>query len=101
MTTVTTPTVPDPAHLKKRLLRRKEALEEEPSVHVVNQVHHDEASFGEQLADRIASGIGSWRFLIVQSFIVICWMTFNALQVTRVLHFDPVPYILLNLAFST
>jgi uncharacterized membrane protein len=69
--------------------------------HPVNILHHDRASFGERLADGIAAGIGSWRFLIVQSILVAGWITFNTLQITGHLHFDPVPYIGLNLAFST
>lgn len=69
--------------------------------HPVNQVHHDLATRGERLADGIAATIGSWHFLIVQTCIVVVWMSFNALAITGRLHFDPVPYILLNLAFST
>ena len=38
--------------------------------HVVNVVHHDEATLGERIADAAASGIGSWRFLIIQTFAV-------------------------------
>lgn len=92
------PSAPGSNHIKGRLSKLKRAPK---SIHVVNQVHHDDATFGEILADKIASGIGSWRFLIIQTGIVAAWMVFNGLQVTGRLHFDPVPYILLNLAFST
>lgn len=68
--------------------------------HPVNQEHHDRASFGERLADGIAAGIGSWRFLIVQSLIVVGWVALNLLALFR-WHWDPYPFILLNLAFST
>jgi len=65
----------------------------------VNRAHLDQATFGERLADNIASGIGSWTFLIVQSIAVICWITANLLLLTR--HpFDPYPFVLLNLMFS-
>ena len=69
--------------------------------HPVNQVHHDEATFGEQLADGIATFIGSWRFLIIQTVLVASWVIINTLQITGKIHIDPYPYILLNLAFST
>ena len=69
--------------------------------HPVNVIHHEEATFGERLADGIASFIGSWRFLIIQTCLVAMWVTINTLQVTGRIHIDPYPYILLNLAFST
>ena len=69
--------------------------------HPVNVIHHEEATFGERLADGIASFIGSWKFLIVQTILVATWITINTLQVTGRIHLDPYPYILLNLAFST
>jgi uncharacterized membrane protein len=69
--------------------------------HPVNVVHHDEATVGERLADGIASFIGSWRFLIIQTFLVVAWVTMNSLVITGKIHIDPYPFILLNLAFST
>jgi uncharacterized membrane protein len=42
--------------------------------------------------------MGSWRFLIIQSFFVLIWIGGN---VVLLFHFDPFPFILLNLAFST
>jgi len=69
--------------------------------HPVNVIHHGEATFGEWLADGIASFIGSWRFLIIQTLMVVMWVTINTLQATGRIHIDPYPYILLNLAFST
>lgn len=66
--------------------------------HPVNVIHHDEATFGERLADGIASGIGSWRFLIIQTIAVLCWVIFNVIGLVN--HWDPFPFILLNLLFS-
>ena len=43
--------------------------------------------------------MGSWRFLILQTLIVAAWLAGNAFLLTR--PFDPYPFILLNLAFST
>ena len=69
--------------------------------HPVNVLHHEQATFGEALADNIATFIGSWRFLIIQTCLVAAWVTMNTLQATGKIHIDPYPYILLNLAFST
>jgi uncharacterized membrane protein len=71
--------------------------------HAVNKIHHDEASVGERLADRIASGIGSWTFLIVQTVLVGIWVSYNVYFANKWFHhepFDPFPLILLNLLFS-
>ena len=51
-------------------------------------------------AEGIARFFGTARYLLIQTFIVICWITFNVLAAT-VLRFDKYPFILLNLAFST
>jgi uncharacterized membrane protein len=82
--------------LKQTLHRRK--LNPEDHVHPVNVLHHNEATFGERIADRAAAGIGSWTFLIVQTFAVICWLSLNIIGLTH--HWDPFPFILLNLLFS-
>jgi uncharacterized membrane protein len=65
---------------------------------VINQAHDNQATFGERLADRIASGIGSWRFLIIQTVLVAAWVTANVWLLKH--PFDPFPLILLNLLFS-
>ncbi len=82
--------------LKHTLRRRKLAAVDHK--HPVNVLHHEEATFGEMLADRIAAGIGSWIFLIIQTGAVICWVTFNVIGFIK--HWDPFPFILLNLLFS-
>jgi uncharacterized membrane protein len=53
---------------------------------------------GERAADRAARAIGSWRFLIAQTVVLAGWVTLNI--VGWVLHWDPYPFILLNLALS-
>ena len=61
--------------------------------------HADQRTFGERLADSVAQGMGSWTFIVVQSIIVIVWMALNVVAV--VYRWDPYPFILLNLVFST
>jgi len=83
------------AALKETLRHRK--LSPGDHQHPVNVIHHDEATFGEMLADKISSGIGSWTFLIIQTVAVTIWMVGNAILF---FNFDPKPFILLNLLFS-
>lgn len=61
--------------------------------------HRETLSFGSRVADKVASGMGSWRFIIIQTIIVIIWMVLNF--VAFISHWDPYPFILLNLLFST
>jgi uncharacterized membrane protein len=82
--------------LKKTLQHRK--LKPDEHKHPVNVLHHDEATFGELLADKIASGIGSWTFLIVQTCAVLTWLVLNIYGFVH--RWDPFPFILLNLLFS-
>ena len=64
-----------------------------------HQKHKDESTFGQRLADSVATGMGSWRFIIIQTVIVAIWMILNV--VAFVTHWDVYPFILLNLLFST
>jgi uncharacterized membrane protein len=89
--------------MKTTLLLKKRLTKDAPHQHAVNIIHHDEATFGERLADKIASGIGSWTFLIVQTLLVGVWVSYNTYFAVKWLHhepFDPYPLILLNLMFS-
>jgi uncharacterized membrane protein len=71
-------------------------MELKPTWH---QQHKESLGFGQRLADSVANGMGSWSFIIIQSIIVILWMALNV--VGFVMHWDPYPFILLNLVFST
>jgi uncharacterized membrane protein len=62
------------------------------------QIHTPQTT-GERAADAVAAAMGSWRFIIIQSAIVAAWIGANI--VAAVHHFDPYPFILLNLLFST
>jgi uncharacterized membrane protein len=61
--------------------------------------HHSNLGFGQRLADSVARGMGSWRFIIIQTIIVAVWMALNVVAYIKA--WDPYPYILLNLLFST
>jgi uncharacterized membrane protein len=66
--------------------------------HPVNQQLYDQAPLGARIADRVTTFLGSWKFLIIQSIVVVVWIAGN---IVLLFHFDPFPFILLNLAFST
>ncbi len=67
--------------------------------HPVNQLFHDEATLGERVADKAASGIGSWWFLGIQSVFIAIWIVLNTIEFST--HkWDIYPFILLNLAFT-
>ena len=61
--------------------------------------HITTSTFGQRLADSVASGMGSWRFIIIQTIIVLIWMSLNIVGFVK--HWDAYPFILLNLLFST
>jgi uncharacterized membrane protein len=67
--------------------------------HPVNVKLVEHAPLGARVADRVTGYLGSWRFIIVQTVIVSLWLVSNIALLTR--PFDPYPFILLNLAFST
>ena len=69
-----------------------------PSTHPVNMKLYDEAPLGVRVADGVTGFMGSWRFIVIQTVIVIIWILGN---VYLIFNFDPFPFILLNLAFST
>jgi uncharacterized membrane protein len=69
-----------------------------PSRHPVNRAMSDEAPLGARIADVVTGFMGSWKFIIVQTVIVIIWIGGN---VYLLFNFDKYPFILLNLAFST
>jgi len=59
---------------------------------------HEPVTTGERIADAASAGIGSWRFIIIQTILVIIWVILNLVGWT--LKWDPYPFILLNLMFS-
>ena len=58
----------------------------------------DPEVFG-QWTERVARYFGTARYLLIQTMFVVVWIIFNVAAVS--LRFDPYPFILLNLAFST
>ncbi len=61
-------------------------------------LHYDPEAFG-RFSEALARTLGTGRYLMVQTVVVIIWIIVNV--VAAALRFDPYPFILLNLAFST
>lgn len=64
----------------------------------INDLLIEKRTAGQKAADKIAKVMGSWNFLIVQSIILTLWIVFNILAFIN--HWDPYPFILLNLFLS-
>ena len=64
----------------------------------INQIDAEKLTTGQRIADQLAAVMGSWPFIIVQSIILAFWITLNV--VAYINHWDPYPFILLNLALS-
>jgi uncharacterized membrane protein len=69
---------------------RLQAMDEPPAV--------VRLTLGQRIADAVATVMGSWSFIIVQSVILIVWITANLVGAIR--GWDRYPFILLNLALS-
>jgi uncharacterized membrane protein len=59
---------------------------------------YDADAFG-RISEAVARFLGTGRFLVGQSVLVVAWIALNTVGLVR--HWDPYPFILLNLAFST
>ncbi len=55
-------------------------------------------TIGQRIADTVAATMGSWRFIIIQSCILLLWIALNITAYVQ--RWDPYPFILLNLALS-
>jgi uncharacterized membrane protein len=59
---------------------------------------HAGLTAGQRIADTVAATMGSWRFIIIQSAILVAWIVLNVTAYVK--SWDPYPFILLNLALS-
>jgi uncharacterized membrane protein len=60
----------------------------------------DAEKFG-QASENLARYFGTAKYLVIQTAIVIVWIVLNIMVFSRTIRWDPYPFILLNLAFST
>lgn len=71
---------------------------EETIVHHLNSEYVRTTAWADRVADQLAAFGGSWRFIFVFAAFLTVWIVWNVLPFT--LHFDPEPFILLNLMLS-
>ena len=64
----------------------------------INEAVAQSMTFGERASDAFAETMGSWKFIILQSVILMIWVVLNISAYIE--HWDPYPFILLNLALS-
>ena len=72
----------------------------ETPTHVDPALRHDDRSFGDRLADRVAAMGGSWGFIIAFGVFLALWIGWNELTKGHPQAFDPYPFIFLNLMLS-
>jgi uncharacterized membrane protein len=61
-------------------------------------IHYDPDAFG-RFSEGIARYLGTAKFLVIQTVLVVIWITINVVAAS--VRWDPYPFILLNLSFST
>ncbi len=71
---------------------------EHPPVRNVNDLIEERLTRGQFVADRVAAVLGSWKFIIIQSIVITFWIALNLAAYIN--HWDPYPFILLNLFLS-
>jgi uncharacterized membrane protein len=83
--------------MSERLRQTNELMSRQVSRNVLEEAEEG-LTFGQRIADKVAKFGGSWPFIIIFGAVMTVWMGVN---IARVAHFDPYPFILLNLALST
>ncbi|HBF36463.1 MAG TPA: DUF1003 domain-containing protein [Firmicutes bacterium] len=81
-----------------RIDRLVDSYEKSILAHLDNE-YLSRTHWSDRLADRIASFGGSWIFITLFILFLLGWMVLNSLSIFSV-HFDPYPFILLNLCLS-
>jgi uncharacterized membrane protein len=86
--------------LLEELVRRRPASyrHDHPPVRDVNREMDERLTSGQRVADAVARGMGSWRFIIGQSAVIAVWVALNLVGFIE--RWDPYPFILLNLGMS-
>lgn len=88
-------------------LRQTNLLVTQRASRNVNKVMEEQYTFGQRVADRVATFGGSWTFIFIFGGILLTWMATNTFLLAHIgrsesgAQWDPYPYILLNLMLST
>jgi uncharacterized membrane protein len=57
-------------------------------------------TFGQKVSDGVTHFVGSWKFIFLFSMVLGAWIAFNTISLFSDSHYDPYPFILLNLVLS-
>lgn len=82
--------------MSKNNLSKLRALRQSHPAH--KKINWQGRNLGERASDFIAENVGSWRFIIIQTVILLLWLAANIYAWLNV--WDPYPFILLNLVLS-
>ncbi len=73
-------------------------------IHISRNVVKDfseQLTFGQRMADKVATFGGSWVFIAIFAVVLVTWVFLNSFVLIKLdKSFDPYPYILLNLFLS-
>lgn len=75
-------------------------LIEQPLSIDIDKQEDSNLSFGERMADKISSIVGSWKFIIIFTCFLVGWMILNTFILRNGNEIDKYPFILLNLLLS-
>lgn len=82
----------------KHLNFPKHLSHDQPPIPNTNEIIEQQATLSTRASDWVASRVGSWQFIIGQSIILLIWAILNV--TAFVSHWDPYPFILMNLVMS-
>ena len=69
-----------------------------PPIRNVNEIIAERLTLGQHAADFVAAMVGSWKFILIQSGLLAFWVVLNVTAYIQ--HWDPYPFILMNLCLS-
>ncbi|MCH4009383.1 DUF1003 domain-containing protein [Companilactobacillus sp.] len=78
---------------------QKELSKDNYVIRNLNDTVNGQLTRGQKMADAVAKFGGSWGFIITFTVVLVVWMTINVVHLFGI-HFDPYPFILLNLFLS-
>jgi uncharacterized membrane protein len=82
----------------KRLTFPNSFPHDHPPVQNVNEIIEERATIGQRAADWVVTVVGSWHFIVGQSILLVIWVILNV--TAWIQHWDPYPFILMNLFMS-
>lgn len=85
-------------HRMRKLNFPERFTHQHPPVRNVTEIVEGPHTLSQRAADRVAAVVGSWRFIIIQSFLLVGWGSLNVTAYIQ--HWDPYPFILMNLFLS-